>query len=286
MDTDDRKECEAKALSTIRLSLAPEIKYSVLTETSLLAIWSKLEKIYMSKSLTNRLYLKKQLYQLCMDNGSDIRDHLNALSKITMELANVQVKISKEDLAIILLSSLPSAYEILRTTLLVGKDTLTVDEETTTLLQTDSLKDSVGSSHTDGLVARVLKELQAKKKPGNTTSVAEEKSDEGEADLLLCLASFDRVLKVAKGIAVAMTSQKVSNLYRLVGNTVTVKTVCYFINRSPTVALDGKYGKRSKLDAKSRKCTFLDYEADAEGFQLWDPIVKKRIVGYNIVYDE
>ncbi|KAK3018222.1 hypothetical protein RJ639_002756 [Escallonia herrerae] len=56
------------------------------------------------------LYLKKQLYQLQMDDGSEIRDHLNAFSKITTELLNVEVKIDEEDLAIILLSSLPSTY--------------------------------------------------------------------------------------------------------------------------------------------------------------------------------
>ncbi|KAK2994543.1 hypothetical protein RJ640_012542 [Escallonia rubra] len=103
MDADDWKECEAKAVSTIRLSLAPEVKYSVLKETSTLSMWSKLEKIYISKSLTNRLYLKKKLYQLRMDDGSDIRDHVNTFNKITIELLKVEVKIDEEDLAIIFL---------------------------------------------------------------------------------------------------------------------------------------------------------------------------------------
>ncbi|KAK2979545.1 hypothetical protein RJ640_013562 [Escallonia rubra] len=75
-------------------------------------------------------------------------------SIVSLLLLNVEVKIDEEDLAIILFSSLPSAYETLRTTLLFGKDMLTVDEVTTTLLETDSLKDSGGGSHPDGLVAR------------------------------------------------------------------------------------------------------------------------------------
>ncbi|KAK3019919.1 hypothetical protein RJ639_003146 [Escallonia herrerae] len=64
-----------------------------------------------------------------MDDDSDVRDHLNAFRKINKELLNAEAKINEEDLAIILLSSLPSAYETLRTTLLVREDTLTVDEQ-------------------------------------------------------------------------------------------------------------------------------------------------------------
>ena len=66
-----------KAASTICLSFTAEIKYSVLNEKSLSALWAKLEKIYISNSLTNRLHLKKQLYGLKMTEKSDVRDHIN-----------------------------------------------------------------------------------------------------------------------------------------------------------------------------------------------------------------
>ena len=77
MMTDEWEELKARVVSTIHLCLASEIKYSVLNEKSLSALCQKLEKIYMSKSLTNKLYLKKQLYGLKMSEGSDIRDHIN-----------------------------------------------------------------------------------------------------------------------------------------------------------------------------------------------------------------
>ncbi|KAK3003472.1 hypothetical protein RJ639_019381 [Escallonia herrerae] len=91
MDVNDRKECQAKVLNTMRLSLAFEVKYSVLKETSPLAICSKLKKIYPSKSLTNRLYLKKQLYDLQMDDGSNIRE-------IAQLKALLNAKFEKKDL--------------------------------------------------------------------------------------------------------------------------------------------------------------------------------------------
>ncbi|KAK3022776.1 hypothetical protein RJ639_045799 [Escallonia herrerae] len=47
-----------------------------------------------------------------------------------------------------------------------------------------------------------------------------------------------------------------------------------------------EYEECSKLDAKSRKCTFLDYETNVKGYRLWDPVAKKRIVSCNVVFDE
>ena len=81
MTTDEWEELAMRVVSTIRLCLASEIKYSVLNEKSPSVLWQKLEKIYMLKSLTNRLYLKKKLYGLKISEGSDIRDHINQFNK-------------------------------------------------------------------------------------------------------------------------------------------------------------------------------------------------------------
>ena len=121
---------------TIRLSLTLEIKYSVLNEKSPSDLWAKLEKIYMSNSLTNRLYLKKQLYGLKMSEGSDVGDHINQFNKCITQLLSLEVEIEADDQAIILLSSLQRSYDTLVSMLLVGKMTLTVNEVTTVLFET------------------------------------------------------------------------------------------------------------------------------------------------------
>ena len=54
----DWKELEAKVVTTIRLCLEDDVMYHVIDEESPAAIWLKLESWYMSKSLTNKLYLK------------------------------------------------------------------------------------------------------------------------------------------------------------------------------------------------------------------------------------
>ena len=66
-DSDQWKSIQRKALSTIKLALAPAIKYIVLNETTPTEMWKKLEKIYASKSLTNHMSLKIDLYILRME---------------------------------------------------------------------------------------------------------------------------------------------------------------------------------------------------------------------------
>ena len=60
----------------------------------------------MTKSLSNKLYLKKQLSGLRMKEETVVLEHLN-FNKVISELLAVDVKIEEEDKALILLSSLP-----------------------------------------------------------------------------------------------------------------------------------------------------------------------------------
>ena len=60
----------------------------------------------MMKSLSNKLYLKKQLYGSRMNEGTTVLEHLNFFNKVINEFLAVDVKIDEEDKALILLSSL------------------------------------------------------------------------------------------------------------------------------------------------------------------------------------
>jgi hypothetical protein len=48
-------------VATIRLCLGDDVMYHVMDKESPAIIWLKLESQYMSKSLTNKLYLKQRL---------------------------------------------------------------------------------------------------------------------------------------------------------------------------------------------------------------------------------
>ena len=62
--TSDWEDLDARALNTIWLCLADEVVFNIVEEPTSSGLWGKLEKLYMTKSLTNNIYLKRQLYSL------------------------------------------------------------------------------------------------------------------------------------------------------------------------------------------------------------------------------
>ena len=80
----------------------------------------------MTKSLSNKLFLKKQLYSLRMKEGTHIL-HLNAFNRILSDLLALEVKLKEEDKALLLLSSLPSSYDHLASIIMYRKETLELE---------------------------------------------------------------------------------------------------------------------------------------------------------------
>ena len=63
---------DLKAASMIHLCLADEVIYNVMDEETATDLWSRLETLYVTKSLSNKLYLKKQLYGLHIKKGTTV----------------------------------------------------------------------------------------------------------------------------------------------------------------------------------------------------------------------
>ncbi|GKV26542.1 hypothetical protein SLEP1_g35826 [Rubroshorea leprosula] len=118
MKESDCSTIQKKAASQIWLALAPEVKYNILSKTTSIGMWRKLEEIYVSKSLTNQL---------------DI--------------------LEEEEKALLLLASLPKSYKSLVQSMLVGKTTLMMKDVTTMLLKNDKfLGEDDGANQTNALV--------------------------------------------------------------------------------------------------------------------------------------
>ena len=151
-EVDDTKwgDMKLQAASTIWLALAPEIKYDVLEEDNPKNLWEKLTKTYHSKSLANKLFLKKDLFGLKMEEDGDLRDHLNRFNGLINQLNNLDEKLKDEDKAVLLLVSLPKKYNTVMTSLLVGKTKLDLDETIVVLLEAERLMKQESSDTSDG----------------------------------------------------------------------------------------------------------------------------------------
>ncbi|GJU39119.1 retrovirus-related pol polyprotein from transposon TNT 1-94 [Tanacetum coccineum] len=112
---------------------ALDVLREVTGETSASGVWSKLKTLYMTKSLANKLYLKKKLYTFYMPVGRKISEHVDEFNKIVFDLANIEVKFKDEDLALLLLNSLTASYEHFVDTLLYGREALTLEDVMATL---------------------------------------------------------------------------------------------------------------------------------------------------------
>lgn len=82
----------------------------------------------MTKSRTNRLYLKQCLCTLRMLEGTLIKNYLNELNKIILDLRNIKLKIDDEDQALILVYSLSYLYQYFVDTMLYGRDTISMQD--------------------------------------------------------------------------------------------------------------------------------------------------------------
>ncbi|KAG6429902.1 hypothetical protein SASPL_107959 [Salvia splendens] len=110
------------------LCMSDDVIIEVADQETAAALWTKLESLYMTKSLTNKLLLKQRLFRLRMQEGTPLREHLENLNKILLDLHNVEVKVEDEDVALILLVSLPESYENFVESFMTGKETLSLED--------------------------------------------------------------------------------------------------------------------------------------------------------------
>nr|GEW73529.1 retrovirus-related Pol polyprotein from transposon TNT 1-94 [Tanacetum cinerariifolium] len=133
MEAQTKAELNKKAHSAVILCLGNKVLREVTEEMTAAGVLSKLETLYMTKSLANKLYLKKKLYTFYMPARRKISEHIDEFNKIVLDLANIEVKFKDEDLALLLLTSLPASYEHFMDTLLYGREALTLEDVMATL---------------------------------------------------------------------------------------------------------------------------------------------------------
>src|SRR3954462_4396207 len=153
----EKLDLKERALGAIFMSVTDNVLREIAGEKSASAAWKKLEELYSAKSLTNRLYLKKKLYNLRMVEGTSIKQHLDEFNSIIMDLGNIDITVESKDQALIVLCSLPPSYEIFVHTLLYGKDNISLDDVSNALKSKElkkSFPDSKNGTEEDSLMTR------------------------------------------------------------------------------------------------------------------------------------
>ena len=153
----EKSDILKKARNTIVLSLSDQILRKVVKEKSAAEMWLKLEQLFMTKTLPNRIYLKQRFYGYRMEETKSIDENIDEFTKLVVDLANLDVEIDDEDQAIFLLNSLPRPYEQLKDTLKYGRETLSLEEVVSAVYSKElDLKTSskVSKSSAEGLNVR------------------------------------------------------------------------------------------------------------------------------------
>ncbi|KAH9801557.1 hypothetical protein KPL71_001080 [Citrus sinensis] len=199
MSDEKRKQIQNRTHSTLILSLSDSILREISEEKTTLGIWNKVEALCMKKSLAHRLFLKKRLYTFSMREGVSIQDHIDTFNKIIIDLEGVEnVKISDEDKAFFLLSSLPKPYEDFIDTVLYGRISLTLEDVKASLCSKEIQRNENDENSGEGLVARNEKKKDQKDNGG---------------------------IRVTKGGTIVMRGEKKNGLYVSIGSSIPVNVV-------------------------------------------------------------
>ncbi|KAE8665322.1 Detected protein of unknown function [Hibiscus syriacus] len=185
--------------STIRSCLSREQKYGYKNETSASKMWKALEEKFLKKSSQNRLHMKKRLFRFDYQPDTSMNEHITAFN-VVEDLLGMDETFKDEDLALMLLPSLPYEFEHLETTLLHGKDNVTLKDVTAALYSYELRKKTKKESKyevAEAIVARGRSKSQKPKwrlkKKGKATPdacVAEHNAHDSDISLVASSTTF------------------------------------------------------------------------------------------------
>jgi hypothetical protein len=61
MTDEEWEDVDVKALNVIRLCLADNVLFNNVADKTIVGLWTKLERLYINKSFTNMIFLKRKL---------------------------------------------------------------------------------------------------------------------------------------------------------------------------------------------------------------------------------
>ena len=89
---EQKKEVIMKAYNTLILSLRDKVLWEVSQMKTATELWLKLESLYMTKTLSSRLYLKAKFFTFKMSKGQKLQGHIDSFNKLCLDLEIIDVK--------------------------------------------------------------------------------------------------------------------------------------------------------------------------------------------------
>ncbi|KAL8462441.1 hypothetical protein ACS0TY_032644 [Phlomoides rotata] len=113
-------EINEKAHSAIILCLGNKPLREVSKEKTAIDVWRKLESLYQTKSVSNKLYVKQKLLDFRMSEDKDLDEQLDTFNRYIDDLEDLDVKLEDDDKALMLLNALPRSLDNFKDSVLFG----------------------------------------------------------------------------------------------------------------------------------------------------------------------
>ncbi|KAL8488044.1 hypothetical protein ACS0TY_024354 [Phlomoides rotata] len=114
-------EINEKAHSAIILCLGDKPLREVSKEKTAIDVWKKLESLYQTKSVSNKLYVKQKLLDFRMSEDKGLSEQLDTFNRYVDDLEDLDVKLEDDDKALMLLNALPRSLENFKDAVLFGR---------------------------------------------------------------------------------------------------------------------------------------------------------------------
>src|SRR6218665_1208533 len=124
----DWQRKDEKAQCTISLTVEDNQLVHICNCTSAKDIWKQLQKVHERSNLSSKMYLRKKLYNMRLQDDQNMQEYISAVLRLVEQLRGVGEEESDQQVATLLLCGLPDEYETLITALEArGEDELTLE---------------------------------------------------------------------------------------------------------------------------------------------------------------
>ncbi|KAF5762583.1 putative RNA-directed DNA polymerase [Helianthus annuus] len=146
---------DKKARGKITLALTRSVAFNIMKETTARDMLEALSNMYEKPSAGNRVFLMRKLFNMRMNEGSSVADHINEVNSILSRLATVGMKLDDDTQAVVLLSSLPDSWSGFVTTVTetAGTGNLKFDRVRDSVLGEDVRQRNTSGGSTSGMLS-------------------------------------------------------------------------------------------------------------------------------------